>query len=151
MKAVKRLEHARKNERAISAAVAAFVVVCGCASSSSNGGGTSLVRGMTAPNPNGCYVQVFDQPQLRGAADFLNGPMRYSTLARLANNANWTNRIRSLEVGPGATATAWAEINYAGASMELHVDTRYTTLPAAFVGRIASIDVRCMHPPAAVP
>jgi hypothetical protein len=135
----------------IVAAMFALVIGCGCASSSSNGGGTSLVRGMTAPNPNGCYVKVFDQPQLRGAADFLNGPMRYSTLARLANGANWANRIRSLEVGPGATATAWAEVNYAGTSMELRVDTRYTTLPTGLVGSIESIDVRCVQAPATVP
>lgn len=141
----------RTKQAAIVAAVFAFLIVCGCASSSSKGGGTSLVRGMTAPNPNGCYVKVFEEPQLRGAADFLNGPMRYSTLARLANGANWTNRIRSLEVGPGATATAWAEVNYAGTSMELRVDMRYTTLPSALVGSIESLDVRCVQAPAAVP
>jgi hypothetical protein len=100
---------------------------------------------MTAPNPSGCYVKVFDEPQLRGAADFLNGPMRYSTLARLANRANWANRIRSLEVGPGATATAWADINYAGTSMDLQVDMRYATLPTVLVGNIESLDVRCVQ------
>jgi len=106
---------------------------------------------MTAPNPAGCYVKVFDQPQLRGAADFLNGPMRYSTLARLATGANWANRIRSLEVGPGATATAWADVNYAGTSMDLRVDTRYPTLPTALVGMIKSLDVRCTQAPTSVP
>ena len=104
---------------------------------------------MTAPNPAGCYVKVFDQPQLRGAADFLNGPMRYSTLARLATGANWANRIRSLEVGPGATA--WAEVNYAGTSMDLRVDTRYPTLPTALVGMLKSLDVRCTQAPTSVP
>jgi beta/gamma crystallin len=106
---------------------------------------------MTAPNPNGCYVKVFDQPQFRGAADFLNGPMRYSTLVRLANGANWANRIRSLEVGPGATATAWAEVNYAGTSMELRVDTRYPTLPSALVGTIKALDVRCIQAAGSTP
>jgi hypothetical protein len=130
---------------------AAFLIISACAASSPNGGGTSLVRGMTAPNPNGCYVKVFDQPQFRGAADFLNGPMRYSTLVRLANGANWANRIRSLEVGPGATATAWAEVNYAGTSMELRVDTRYPTLPSALVGTIKALDVRCTQAAGSTP
>jgi hypothetical protein len=103
---------------------------------------------MTAPNPTGCYVKVFDQPQLRGAADFLNGPMRYSTLARVQNGASWANRIRSLEVGPGATATAWAEVNYTGTSLELRLDTRYPTLPPALVGTIESLVVRCAGQPA---
>lgn len=134
------------------ATIFALVIILGCASSAGNGGGgTSLVRGMTAPNPTGCYVKVFDQPQFRGAADFLNGPMRYSTLARLANGADWANRIRSLEVGPGATATAWADVNYTGTSMELRVDRRYATLPTALVGTIKSLDVRCIQAPASSP
>jgi hypothetical protein len=102
---------------------------------------------MTAPNPEGCYVKVFDQPQLRGTADFVNGPMRYVTLAALPNGANWTSRIRSLEVRPGATATAWADANFTGTSIELRVDTRYTTLATALVGNIESLDVRCVQAP----
>ena len=106
---------------------------------------------MTAPNPNGCYVKVFDQPELRGAADFLNGPRRYSTLAPLVNGANWANRIRSVEVGPGATATAWTEVNYAGTSIEMGVDTRYPVLPPALAGAIKSLDVRCTQAPGNAP
>ena len=142
------LRVSRTNRSSTAAVLFAALIISGCASSGQNGGGTSLVRGMTAPNPNGCYVKVFDQPQLRGAANFLNGPMRYSTLERLANGANWANRIRSLEVGPGATATAWADVNYAGASIELRVDTRYPVLPPALVGAIKSLEVRCTQAPA---
>jgi hypothetical protein len=139
------------NGSSTAAALFVALIVSGCASSSQNGGGTSLVRGMTAPNPTGCYVKVFDQPQLRGAADFINGPVRRSRLDVLPNGANWNNRIRSLEVGPGATATVWAEVNYAGTSMELRVDTPYPTLPTALVGTIKSLDVRCTQPPGSTP
>jgi len=104
-----------------------------------------------APNPNGCYVKVFDQPQLRGTADFINGPMRYVTLTNLPNGANWNDRIRSIEVGAGATATAWGDAIFTGASMELRVDTRYPTLPSALVGTIKSLDVRCTQAPASAP
>jgi hypothetical protein len=127
---------------------ATFLIISACASSSPNGGGTSLVRGMTAPNPTGCYVKVFEQPQLRGTADFINGPVRRSRLDVLPNGANWTNRIGSLEVGPGATATAWADVNFSGASMEMRVDTRYPTLPPVLVGTIKSLEVRCTPAPA---
>ena len=106
---------------------------------------------MTAPNPTGCYVKVFDQPQLRGTVDFINGPMRYAKLTGLPNGANWNDRIRSIEVGPGATATAWADTVFTGASIELRVDTRYPTLPAALVGAIKSLDVRCTQAPASDP
>jgi len=130
---------------------AILLIISACAASSPNGGGTSLVRGMTAPNPTGCYVQVFDQPQLRGTADFINGPVRHSRLDVLPNGANWNNRIASLEVGAGATATAWADVNFSGASMELRVDTRYATLPPALVGTIKSLQVRCTEAPASAP
>jgi hypothetical protein len=130
---------------------ATLLIISACAASSPNGGGTSSVRGMTAPNPTGCYVKVFDQPQLRGTADFINGPMRYATLTSLPNGANWNDRIRSIEVGPGATATAWDDAVFTGASMELRVDTRYPMLPTALVGAIKSLDVRCTQAPASAP
>jgi hypothetical protein len=95
----------------------------------------------------GCSIQ----PQLRGTADFINGPVRHSRLDVLPNGANWNNRIASLEVGPGATATAWADVNFSGASMELRVDTRYATLPPALVGTIKSLQVRCTEAPASAP
>ena len=143
-----RRERSRHATRLIGA-LSAILLASGCASSPTNvgGGGTSLVRGMNAPNPTGCYVKVFDQPQLRGVADFINGPVRYSRLDRLPNGANWNARIRSVEVGPRATATVWAEINYTGASMELQLDARYEALGIA-LGTIKSLDVRCTEAPA---
>jgi len=69
-------------------------------------------------------------------------------MRRLPNGASWANRIRSVEVGPGATATAWEEVNYTGTSLELRLDTHYATLPPALVGTIESLDVRCAGQPA---
>ena len=42
---------------------------------------------VTAPNPVGCYVQVFEINRLAGPSDYLNGPMRYATLTTLPNEA----------------------------------------------------------------
>ena len=117
----------------------------GCAKTTPITGGASVTPGLTAPNPSGCYVKVFDQPQLRGTSDFINGPNRYPSLARLPNGANWNNRIRSLEVGPGATAVAWSHRNLDGASMEIARDAAYRLLPHGFVGDIESLDVRCLN------
>jgi hypothetical protein len=33
------------------------------------------------PDPGGCYVLVYDQPEFMGAREFINGPAKYSTLA----------------------------------------------------------------------
>jgi hypothetical protein len=128
----------------IAARLTAFVLVtaalmnAGCAKTSS-----SLVRGMTAPNPTGCYVEVFDHEQLRGSGDFINGPMRYGTLDSLPNGARWNRRIRSIEVGRGAIATLWTNPNRSGKSMDLSGEARYPALPPEFAGRVESIDVRC--------
>ena len=119
-------------------AVLPAIALAGCATTSS-----SLVRGMTAPNPSGCYIQVFDGERLRGVADFINGPMRYSSLSRLPNGTDWTGRIRSIEVGPAATATIWTEVNQSGQSMNLLLDRRYPALPEDFSGKVRSMELRC--------
>jgi hypothetical protein len=119
-------------------AVLPAIALIGCATTSS-----SLVRGMTAPNPSGCYVQVFDNERLRGTKDFINGPMRYNTLSNLPNGADWTGRIRSVEVGPAATATIWTGPNRSGKSMILRLDRPYFVLPADFSGKVRSMDLRC--------
>ena len=120
-------------------AVLAAVALTGCATTSSS----SLVRGMTAPNPSGCYIQVFAGEGLRGIADFINGPRRYSSLADLPNGADWNGRIRSIEMGPAATATVWTGPDRSGKSMDLLIDRRYPVLPAGFSGKVRSIDLRC--------
>ena len=119
-------------------AVLPAIALAGCATTSS-----SLVRGMTAPNPSGCYIQVFAGERLRGVADFINGPMRYSTLSRLPNGADWNGRIRSIEVGPAATATIWTGPNHSGKSMTLLLDRPYPALPEGFSGKVRSMELRC--------
>jgi hypothetical protein len=123
-------------------AVLPVLALMGCATASSSSS-SSLVRGMTAPNPNGCYIQVFDSEQLRGRAEFINGPMRYGTLAHLPNGADWSGRIRSVEVGPAASVTIWTSANRGGKSMDLHLDHPYPVLPDDFSGKVQSIDLRC--------
>ena len=119
-------------------AVLPVLALTGCAASSS-----SLVHGMTAPNPSGCYIQVFDAERLRGTKDFINGPMGYGTLSHLPNGADWTRRNRSVEVGPAATATIWTGPNRSGRSMVLRLDRPYFRLPADFSGKVQSMDLRC--------
>ena len=119
-------------------AVLPAIALAGCATTSS-----SLVRGMTAPNPSGCYIQVFAGERLRGVADFINGPMRYSSLSQLPNGADWSGRIRSIEVGPAATATIWTGTNQSGKSMNLLLDRPYPALPEDFSGKVRSMELRC--------
>ena len=120
-------------------AVLPVIALTGCATTS-----TSLVHGMTPPNPSGCYIQVFDGDRLRGTKDFINGPMGYNTLSNLPNGADWTRRIRSVEVGPAATATIWTGPNRSGRSMVLRLDRPYFTLPADFSGKVQSMELRCV-------
>jgi hypothetical protein len=98
---------------------------------------------MNAPNPNGCYIKVYDAERFGGISDFINGPMRYPMLDALPNGASWRNRIRSVQVGPAATASVWESRNFAGKSMQLRTDLPYPTLPEVFVAQIESMDIRC--------
>jgi hypothetical protein len=112
--------------------------VAGCGKPSRTG------VGMNAPSPNGCYVKVYDGERFAGQGDFLNGPRRYATLAAdLPNGASWALRIRSLQVGPAATVTVWADTDFRGRSMEVGPDRAFPTLGAEMSGEIESIVVAC--------
>jgi hypothetical protein len=95
------------------------------------------------PDPGGCYVLVFDQPKFTGSREFINGPDKYYTLRNLPFGASWRQRIRSAEVGPGATVTVWTDEGFEGASMRLRADLKYPTLTPAFDQEIQSLAVAC--------
>lgn len=103
--------------------------------------------GMTMPNPTGCYVKVFDREQFQGVAEFINGPHRYATLDTLPNEAKWNNRVRSVQVGPGAAVTVWADEKYEGASIHLIANRKYGALIDSLAGKIKSMDVSCTSAP----
>jgi hypothetical protein len=71
--------------------------------------------------------------------------MRYSSLSHLPNGADWNGRIRSIEVGPAATATIWTGTNRGGKSMDLQLDRPYPALPEEFSGKVRSVDLRCQE------
>src|SRR5262245_33442846 len=118
--------------------VTALMCVFGCAHQP-----PALHVAMTAPNPNGCYVQVFEMNRFAGAADYLNGPMRYATLTRLPNGARWSKRIRSVRMGPIATAIAWTDTDFKGRSMQMASDRTYPVLDSGFDGEIESLAIAC--------
>jgi hypothetical protein len=91
----------------------------------------------------------FEQPQLRGTVDFINGPMRYAKLTGLPNGANWNDRIRSIEVGPARLQPYGPMVSLARRWSCVKIP--YPTLPAALVGAIRSLDVRCTQAPASAP
>src|SRR5262245_61398660 len=95
----------------------------------------SRTTGMNMPNPNGCYVKVFYRDQYHGEADFINGPHRYATLDTLPNEAKWNNRIRSVQVGPGASVRVWADEDFTGASIQMVADRKYGALIASLAGK----------------
>jgi hypothetical protein len=95
------------------------------------------------PNPGGCYVLVYEQPELMGPREFLNGPSRHATLRDLPFRANWRRRIRSAHVGPAASVTLWAREGFRGPSQTLPADTRQAALIDALSGRVESLQVAC--------
>ena len=121
------------------AIVLAVVVLTGCAHEVRRVG-----LGLPSPNPNGCYVLVYEQPDWHGAGVVLNGPARWPSLERvLINEENWRNRIRSIQVGPAATVTAYTDAAFQGASRRLAPNSDHPRLDGELSARIESLALTC--------
>jgi hypothetical protein len=98
-----------------------------------------------APNPNGCYVYVYENAEFGGARYVLNGPARFRTLKRTLSEGElgWDNRIRSLRVGDTANLTVYTETSFAGRSQRFPAGTADRHLEPAFAGHIQSAILEC--------
>jgi hypothetical protein len=103
------------------------------------------VSSLPVPNPNGCYVMVFDQPEFLGVRDIWNGPGRWSTLEGLKRTrpTGWRNQVRSMQVGPNATVAVFTEMGFRGLSMELTAGSDYPELDKAMSEGIEAVQVTC--------
>lgn len=97
----------------------------------------------TMPSPDGCYLQVWDQPRFAGASDFIHGPRRYDNLHDVPGNRTWKNRIKSLHLGPRAVAIAWSDEQFRGKNAVLIADSQQRTYPTVPL-TIESLDIRCL-------
>ena len=107
----------------------------------------SLTR--TMPNPEGCFVQVWNDAGFAGFSDFINGPNRYVHLRDLPHRRTWKDRIGSLRLGPAATAVVWSGEEFSGESLLLTADSRNQQAFAALPMKIQSLDIRCVTRPEA--
>ena len=101
-------------------------------------------QGETAmPSPDGCFVQVWDAPQLMGVTDYINGPRAYLNLRDLPGARVWRNRIQSMKTGVAVRATVYGEEDFSGPSLRLLPDREYRALPEGLSGRVASMNIQC--------
>jgi hypothetical protein len=108
--------------------------------------------GLPQPNPNGCYVFVYDRPDWQGAGVVLNGPVRWPSLEVLpANQENWRNRIRSINVGPAATVTTYTDAAFRGASRQFASNSQHPRLDGELSARIESLELACRQSTNGVP
>jgi hypothetical protein len=121
--------HTRRCRYAI--AILAAAMLAGCATEPVLGG-----LGGNAPNPNGCYVFLYDQENWRGQRVVLNGPGKWQSVERLRRNDNkdWRNNIRSIEIGASATVTVYTELNYRGVAQQFGPASD----PARFIGSLSA-------------
>src|SRR5947207_10557654 len=70
-------------------ALTLMTIACGARSSSS-------YAFRTAPNPNGCYAELFPRDQLKGDGDYVNGPARYSRTSDFRPDGQWRDGVRSV-------------------------------------------------------
>ena len=74
----------------------------------------------------------------------LNGPARWPKLEGLfANQENWRNRIRSVDVGPAATVTVYTDAAFQGASRRLAPNSKHPRLDSELAARIESFGLAC--------
>jgi hypothetical protein len=106
---------------------------------------------MRSPNPNGCYVMVFEGPAYDLQADVLNGPNRWPRLDGLkeTNHQRWANRIRSLRVGATATVTAFTEQDFRGSRAQYSSEAHHPDLSPEISANIESLEIACGRPTAA--
>ena len=116
-----------------------LVVLAGCASTL-----PQIGLGLPAPNPNGCYVFVYDRPEWQGGRVVLNGPDKWSNLERLLlNDQNWRNRIRSIDVGPAATLTVYTDLKFTGSSRRFGPGSKLPRLESEINADIESLALSC--------
>lgn len=111
------------------------MIVAGCAGRASN---SYAFR--TAPNPNGCYAELFPQEQFKGDGDYVNGPWR---IPDLRADRRWADGVRSIRTGPGTTVTFWSEQNYGGSLLRLGPANRNARVTAELGEPPASLQISC--------
>ena len=97
----------------------------------------------TMPSPDGCFVQVWNRPGFAGNSDFINGPRQYPHLRDLPGRRSWSDRIGSLRLGPGVSAVAWSQEQFAGPNVVLTTDSLERGGFAALPVKVQSLEIRC--------
>jgi hypothetical protein len=112
-------------------------------------GSTPLRIPMRSPNPNGCYVMLFEGRGFESYADVLNGPNKWARLEGLkeTNYASWADRIRSLRVGAAATVTAFTEPGFRGSNEQYRPESQHADLSPEISANIESLEIACVRPP----
>ena len=115
-------------------------MLAGCAKEPVLGG-----LGGNAPNPNGCYVFLYDQENWRGKRVVLNGPGKWQSVERLQRNddKDWRKNIRSIEIGSSATLTAFTELNYRGVSQQFGPASDPARVGGSLATGIESLAISC--------
>lgn len=110
-----------------------LVAACGARSNSAQ-----LFR--TAPNPNGCYAELFSGEAFGGTGDYVNGPRR---IPDVRDDARWRGGVRSLRVGPSTIVRLWSDDNYRGSLVRVASDQNQPSLSNALGGAAASLQISC--------
>ena len=120
----------------VSIVLLAFFVGCG-------GRSSEKLAYRTAPNPNGCYVELFAQEQFRGSREFVNGPSQFARFSDLAPGPAQQEGIRSVRTGSAAIVTVWGESRYRGSLLRLGPNQQNAQLNGAIGGKGVSLQVVC--------
>ena len=116
--------------------LALMTIACGARASS-----TYAFR--TAPNPNGCYAELFPREQFMGDGDYVNGPARYPRTSDLRPDGRWREGVRSVRTGPASTVTLWSEEGYRGALLRVGPNQHNARISEALSAAAVSLQISC--------
>jgi len=124
------------------------IIILAVVLSSACTGRRSAIAHASAPDPTGCFIEVYAQEKFEGPRDFINGPVKYWHLKQLPFEVNWHERIKSIRVGPTATVLLWVKEGFEGDPLKFGPDRNHPQLIPEFSGKIASLQIMCSRPPA---
>ena len=96
-----------------------------------------------APNPNGCFLFLYDRAGFNGSRYLVNGPVRLASLDRMASDSDWNRRIQSLEVGSATSVALFTGENFSGRTTTVPPATRAPSLTTEFAGQVRSLTLSC--------
>lgn len=94
-----------------------------------------------SPDPDGCFVIMYQGVEFDGERRLINGPKRIDDLSSLG--PEWTQEVGSLRVGDAAIVAVHSREELFGRTLNVAAGTSVPILEYLFPGPVRSMSVQC--------